>query len=76
MPAAGRLGVCECGAELWKRRGGDWTLANRVLKLVDGGLVAKCPECRRDVPVPFLTVAPEAVAEPARVPPRLVVRTA
>ena len=63
MPSGdGRSAKCPgCGAELWKRRGGEYTLANRILKLgTDGGIVAKCPDCRTEVPVPFLTLEPPA----------------
>jgi len=62
--------ACQCGYELWKQRRGEWTLANRVVKLRgDGMLYAKCPDCRRDVVVPWLRIeAPPAVTR------RLVVR--
>lgn len=46
---------CKCGAQLWKKRRGEWTLANRTVALRDdAGLVAVCPECREDVPLSFL----------------------
>lgn len=49
-----------CGDRLWKQRRGDWTLAQRILKVVGGGIVAICPECGSDVPVPWLRVAGDA----------------
>ena len=48
--------TCSCGHELWKRRRGELTLVNRILKLVEGKLVAKCPRCQEDVPVPWLRI--------------------
>jgi hypothetical protein len=49
---------CGCGAQLWRRRSGEWTLQNRIIKLTPGGLVAKCPQCREDVPIPWLRIVP------------------
>jgi hypothetical protein len=48
---------CDCGHELWRERRGEWSLGNRILKLVEGSLRAKCPECGSDVPIPFLQLA-------------------
>lgn len=48
-----------CGEELWKRRRGQLTLRNKIVKLGPDGLLAKCPECGEDVPVPFLKVTGE-----------------
>lgn len=46
-----------CGHQLWQRRQGEWTLSNRILKLRSiGDIVAKCPGCGGDVPVPFLRI--------------------
>lgn len=48
-----------CGAQLWRRRGGQWTLGNRIVKLLDDGTIAaRCPSqgCEADVPVPFLQI--------------------
>lgn len=69
--------VCPgCGKDLWAVRHGEWTLANRVIKVVDGGLVAVCPTCPTEVPIPFLSLRaqPEPIrkARPAGV--RMVVR--
>lgn len=48
---------CRCGKQLWKIRRGQYTLANRVLKLDDDGfLYAKCPDCAADVMVPWLQI--------------------
>lgn len=70
---------CGCGHELWKQRGGQWTLQQRILKIDDQGRVlARCPECSADVPVPFLALTePERTAEPSvpRVRGRMVVRS-
>lgn len=52
-----------CGHELWKLRGGQWTLQQRILKIDDAGaVIARCPECAADVPVPFLQLAEQARA--------------
>lgn len=58
--------TCSCGTELWAERAGEWTLAQRILKLTPTGLVAKCPECRADVPIPWLQLRPTALAAPPR----------
>jgi predicted RNA-binding Zn-ribbon protein involved in translation (DUF1610 family) len=57
-----------CGEKLWRQRKGDWTLANRIIKLAKGCVVAKCPKCGDEVDVPFLQVA-----SPIRAHRRLVV---
>ncbi len=65
MPTPSELRCdCPCGAKLWKLRKGEWTLANRILKLgPDNALQAVCPECRTPVPIPWLTLSgPTAVA--------------
>lgn len=44
-----------CGKRLWLRRGGELTLATRILRLGDDmQFTAKCPKCGESVPVPFL----------------------
>mgnify|MGYP001473536654 CR=1 FL=1 len=70
MPSPGDLTcVCpRCRTELWAQRKGQWTLANRILKMGDDGvMLARCPECASDVPVPFLIIAPQN-AEPTPTP--------
>lgn len=63
-----------CGKELWKKRAGQWTLDNRIVKLsATGAFQAKCPDCREDVPVPFLMIDPTA-PRPATPGVRMVVR--
>lgn len=58
--------TCRCGTELWAERAGEWTLAQRIVKLTDVGIVALCPKCREEVPVPWLHVAPAEVPTPTR----------
>jgi endogenous inhibitor of DNA gyrase (YacG/DUF329 family) len=61
-----------CGEALWRQRQGEWTLANRIVRLTpDGDLAAKCPRCAEDVLLNFIVMA-----EPKRPRRRLVVRTA
>lgn len=57
-----------CGAELWAMRKGQMTLRNRIVKQDEetGGILAKCPECATDVPVPFLQVTGEPPDRPSR----------
>lgn len=69
----------QCRTELWARRAGEWTLRNRILKLVDGQLVALCDDCGTQVSVPWLTLSttpqpvrpglPSRVRLKVRVPP-------
>jgi len=47
---------CQCGEDLWAHRGGEWTLRARILRLVGGQFVARCPRCRSAVRVPWLAV--------------------
>lgn len=65
---------CEkCGTNLWSRRRGEWTLANRIIKMTKGGsLAAKCPECGDLVGLPFLHLRPPESPKPTR--RRLVIR--
>lgn len=70
-PASHRA-QCTCGYKLWDRRRGEWSLVARVLKLRDdGSFEAKCPECRADVPIGFLTLRGSETNSTA---PRFVVR--
>ena len=62
----------KCGERLWRMRRGEWSLANRIVKLAKGGLVAKCPGCGNEVRVPFLQFV-EPVELPVREGGRLVV---
>ena len=59
---------CACGLTLWDYSEGEWILRNRVL-ILDAAtmkLVARCPDCRKRVPVPFLAhVQPLPAATPA-----------
>ncbi len=47
---------CVCGEDLWAVRGGEWTLKSRILIWRNGGFIARCDVCRREVAVPFLTL--------------------
>lgn len=62
--------VCpRCGTKLWAKRAGEWTLANRIIKLLDTGvLAARCPtkDCAEEVPLP-MQIQPTAVAVEAPV---------
>jgi predicted RNA-binding Zn-ribbon protein involved in translation (DUF1610 family) len=72
MPAASEVRVrCpSCGADLWTRRKGEWTLANRILKLDEEGrqFVARCPECATNVPLDLARLASilETLPPPAK----------
>mgnify|MGYP001558146654 CR=1 FL=1 len=68
-----------CGCELFRVRGGEWTLANKIVRVdADGKVSARCPTqgCGADVPVPFLaaTSPPEPVAAPPAARGRVGVR--
>ena len=51
----------KCNVELWALRKGQMTLRNKILKQDSetGGILAKCPGCGDDVPVPFLQATGE-----------------
>lgn len=71
-----------CREELWSLRRGEWTLRNRIVKLVGDQLVALCDECGTSVPLPWLGLmfppAPPAAPTPTAPPSgvRLFLRTA
>lgn len=55
--------VCpRCNYSLWRERQGEWSLANAIVKIVGGRVVATCPGkgCSQAVPVPFLQFTGEA----------------
>ncbi len=59
--------TCACGEELWARRLGAWTLRAAILRWhEDGSMTAKCPTCKADVSVPFLTL--QTPAPPSVIP--------
>lgn len=56
-PGSLRCSCPDCGTDLWDRRAGEWTLANRIMKVGDDGAVsARCPKGCGDVAVPFMQV--------------------
>lgn len=67
-PKALEAGCPRCGCKLWQERAGDWTLKARILRYQGGVFVAKCPECRTDVQVPWLGVSSDPATH--KTPPR------
>ena len=69
-PAAVEVKCHTCDKSLWKKRRGEWTLANRIIKVgSDGRVVALCPGgCGADIEVPLLSSAP--LKEPAAATPK------
>jgi RNase P subunit RPR2 len=64
----------KCRTALWARRKGEWTLRNRIIKLVDGKIVALCDDCGSPVSVDWLAIAPIEQAPPMSPAVRLVAR--